>query len=52
MGQLSTGNGNMLRQIEMLKSMGARTQKSLAVEFDDAGEEPEQRALAAREPAE
>ncbi|WP_334060718.1 DNA recombination protein RmuC [Limimaricola cinnabarinus] len=53
MGQLSTGRGNVLGQIEKLKAMGARTQKTLAVEFDEAGDEmPEQLALDAREPAE
>lgn len=53
MGQLSTGNGNVLRQIEMLKSMGARTQKSLGVAFDGADEDdPAPRAIGVQEPAE
>ncbi|SDE43355.1 DNA recombination protein RmuC [Limimaricola pyoseonensis] len=38
MGQLSTGRGNVLGQIEKLKSMGARTQKSLPVAFDEVEE--------------
>ncbi|SHJ15457.1 DNA recombination protein RmuC [Wenxinia saemankumensis] len=37
-GQLRTGSGNVLRQVEMLKEMGARTKKSLATEFDGADE--------------
>ncbi len=53
MGQLSTGRGNVLGQIEKLKSMGARTSKTLAVEFDSADdEEDDDQALLTREPAE
>ncbi|GAD54115.1 MAG: DNA recombination protein RmuC [Limimaricola cinnabarinus] len=53
MGQLSSGRGNVLGQIEKLKSMGARTQKNLGVEFDEAGDDaPEPLSLDAREPAE
>lgn len=35
-GQLSQGSGNLLRQVEMLKVLGAKTTKSIAIEFDDA----------------
>lgn len=34
-GQLSRGRGNMLSQVESLKSLGARTGKSIAVDFED-----------------
>lgn len=33
-GQLSQGSGNLLRQTEMLKTLGAKTTKSIGVEFD------------------
>ncbi len=33
-GQLSGGRGNMLYQVETLKTLGARTTKSIDVEFD------------------
>lgn len=34
MGKLTTGNGNVLRQIDMLRDMGARTTKTITAEFD------------------
>ncbi|MEQ8907596.1 MAG: DNA recombination protein RmuC [Vicingaceae bacterium] len=34
--KLSTGNGNLLRQAEMLKELGANTQKSLPKEIDQS----------------
>ena len=37
--QLSTGRGNVLGQVEKLKSMGAKTGKSLGVDFDAAEED-------------
>lgn len=37
-GQLSRGTGNLLWQVETLKTLGAKTSKSLSVEFD-AGED-------------
>ncbi|WP_071795886.1 DNA recombination protein RmuC [Natronohydrobacter thiooxidans] len=40
MGQLSRGSGNLLRQVETLKTLGAKTSKSLSVEFDDTEESP------------
>ncbi len=41
MGKLSTGKGNLVRQIEQLKGMGARTGKSLPLSLlGDNGEEP------------
>lgn len=37
--QLSRGRGNLLSQVESLKALGAKTNKAIATEFDDA--EPE-----------
>lgn len=34
LGQLSQGSGNLLRQAEMLKVLGAKTTKSIGIEFD------------------
>jgi DNA recombination protein RmuC len=36
LGQLSQGSGNLLRQTEMLKILGAKTTKSIGMEFDEA----------------
>jgi DNA recombination protein RmuC len=47
MGKLSTGNGNLLRQVEQLKSLGARTTKSLPAGLGD--DEPAPLLLAAGE---
>lgn len=33
LGQLSQGSGNLLRQAEMLKTLGARTTKSIGMEW-------------------
>lgn len=55
LGQLSQGSGNLLRQAEMLKALGAKTTKSIGIEFDgaDALSSPEvQAALPATEAAE
>lgn len=38
LGQLSQGGGNVLRQVEMLKTLGARTTKSIGMEFDGTDE--------------
>lgn len=38
-GQLSRGRGNVLSQVESLKALGAKTSKTITVEFDDAGAE-------------
>lgn len=38
LGQLSQGSGNVLRQVEMLKTLGARTTKSIGIEFDGTDE--------------
>ena len=35
-GQLSRGRGNLLSQVETLKSLGARTTRSLTADFDEA----------------
>lgn len=35
LGQLSQGRGNVLSQVETLKKLGAKTTKSLAVDYDD-----------------
>lgn len=40
LGQLSQGNGNLLRQAEMLKALGAKTTKSIGMEFDETGALP------------
>ena len=40
MGRLSQGGGNLLGQADKLKKLGARTQKSIAVEFDEEREPP------------
>jgi len=39
-GQLSQGSGNLLRQTEMLKTLGAKTTKSIGVEFDTGDDLP------------
>jgi DNA recombination protein RmuC len=39
-GQLSQRSGNLLRQTEMLKTLGAKTTKSIGMEFETAGELP------------
>jgi DNA recombination protein RmuC len=39
-GQLSQGSGNLLRQTEMLKTLGAKTTKSIGADFDEADEPP------------
>lgn len=41
MAQLARGNGNVLRQIEQLKTLGARTSRSLPAEWLDDGEAEE-----------
>ncbi|MBC6443240.1 MAG: DNA recombination protein RmuC [Rhodobacteraceae bacterium] len=38
--QLSRGRGNVLGQVQKLKDLGARTGKSIGVEFDGADDEP------------
>lgn len=39
-GQLSQGSGNLLRQTEMLKTLGAKTTKSIGADFDEGDEPP------------
>jgi DNA recombination protein RmuC len=39
-GQLSRGRGNVLSQVETLKTLGAKTSKSISIEFDDSGDSP------------
>ena len=39
-GQLSQGSGNLLRQTEMLKTLGARTTKAIGMEVETTGELP------------
>jgi DNA recombination protein RmuC len=39
-GQLSQGSRNLLRQTEMLKTLGAKTTKSIGVEFDAEDDHP------------
>ncbi|WP_246849268.1 DNA recombination protein RmuC [Rubellimicrobium arenae] len=48
LGQLTKGSGNLVGQVEKLKKLGAKTNKSLALAFDGDSEED---AAAAREPA-
>jgi DNA recombination protein RmuC len=35
-GQLSRGRGNMLSQVESLKSLGAKTGKTISMDFEEA----------------
>ena len=39
MDRLTRGNGNVIRQVEMLRQLGARTSKRLALDHD-AGDDP------------
>ncbi|MCC5988031.1 MAG: DNA recombination protein RmuC [Pararhodobacter sp.] len=41
-GQLSRGRGNLLSQVETLKTLGAKTTKRLGVDFEDAPEVTEE----------
>jgi DNA recombination protein RmuC len=45
LGQLTKGQGNLVRQVEMLKDLGARTGKSLGVAHDQGGEAEEAEAI-------
>ena len=47
LGQLSQGSGNLLRQAEMLKALGAKTTKSIGMEFDEPDALPPSEAPAA-----
>jgi DNA recombination protein RmuC len=38
-GQLSTGRGNVVRQVEMLRELGAKSSKSLPAGWDGGGED-------------
>ncbi|HEY4199233.1 MAG TPA: DNA recombination protein RmuC [Devosiaceae bacterium] len=51
-GQLSTGSGNVVRQIEMLRNLGAKSNKPMPSGWDGGREEPAQLALdgVSREP--
>jgi DNA recombination protein RmuC len=41
MNKLSMGQGNLVRQVELMKELGARTQKSLPIELvDQSSTEP------------
>jgi DNA recombination protein RmuC len=52
-GKLTEGAGNLVRQTEQLKSLGAKTKKALPDEYlEAAGVEDEQKALAAPEAVE
>ncbi len=37
MSRLSTGSGNVIRQVEQLRELGAKTSKSIAVQSEDGG---------------
>ena len=39
MGKLSTGSGNLVRQVEQLKKLGVKAQKSLPDNLLDGGED-------------
>jgi DNA recombination protein RmuC len=39
-GQLSTGKGNVLRQVEMLRELGAKTNRVLPTGWDSGSDEP------------
>ena len=39
-GQLSRGTGNVLWQVETLKTLGAKTTKRIGVEFEEGGAAP------------
>ncbi|MDB5615084.1 MAG: recombination protein RmuC [Devosia sp.] len=39
-GQLSTGRGNVVRQVEMLRDLGAKTNKVLPTGWDSGADEP------------
>ncbi|WP_273689853.1 DNA recombination protein RmuC [Ketogulonicigenium vulgare] len=39
-GQLSRGRGNVLSQVETLKTMGAKATKSIGLDYDDSADEP------------
>ncbi len=50
-GQLSTGRGNVVRQVEMLRDLGAKTNKSLPAGWDGGDEEaPSLRLVGKDEP--
>ncbi|WP_420430959.1 DNA recombination protein RmuC [Hyphobacterium sp.] len=43
-GRLSSGRGNVIRQTEMLKALGAQTKKSLPADLLDAADDGDERA--------
>jgi len=49
-GRLTTGRGNVIRQTEMLKTLGAQTKKSLPASYLDADSEDELPAIESPDP--
>jgi DNA recombination protein RmuC len=50
-GQLSTGRGNVLRQVEMLRELGAKTSRTLPAGWESGSDEaPELRLVGGEEP--
>lgn len=49
-GQLSTGKGSVVRQVEMLRELGAKSSKALPGGWDNAPEEPRLLRLVGDEP--
>lgn len=49
-GQLSRGKGNVLSQVEVLKSLGARTSRTIPIGFDEKADASGQSDLSATKP--
>jgi DNA recombination protein RmuC len=49
-GQLSTGKGSVVRQVEMLRELGAKSTKQLPTGWDGSGEEPRLLRLVGEDP--
>jgi DNA recombination protein RmuC len=48
--QLSSGKGSVVRQVEMLRELGAKSAKQLPAGWDNGGEEPRLLRLVGDEP--
>ena len=49
-GQLSSGRGNVVRQVEMLRDLGAKTNKSLPAGWDGGEDDAPKLRLVGEEP--
>lgn len=49
-GQLATGKGSVVRQVEMLRELGAKSAKQLPAGWDNGGEEPRMLRLVGEDP--